>query len=312
MAEGDGSAPGVAAPTPSAAPPAAAPAPTSASGALAPPPPAGPLPGPDWAAGFEPEAQGFVQAKGWTQPGDMLKSYRALESVQGVPEDQLVKIPGNPDDPTAMGDFYAKLGRPAEAAAYDFGVQAPVAEGEVDITPDFRSWAHNSGLTQRQAKGIFDNYQAKAAEFEATQQEQRGLQAENDMAALRTQWGQGYDAKIQAGQRFVARFGLGEQLDQLESAMGTKGMLEFAARVGEAMGEHAGPTVDPTTQQGTQFGITPEHAKAKIIELKNDEAFQKRLFETGDPDAKTHWRMLHEAAFPGQVESPIVTATQRP
>ena len=256
---------------------------------------------------------GFVQNKGWASPEAAVESYRSLESLHGVPADQMIKIPGNPDDQKAWGEVYTKLGRPAEAKNYEFG-EVLMGEDGVDLSADFQGWAHNAGLSQRQAKGIFDQFQTKMGQIQGESDQAVGLQAESDLTSLRTQWGQGFDAKIQAGSRFAQRFGLdGDKLTQLESVLGTKGLLEFTAMLGEAIGEHAGPAFEPTSADtGMQFGITPAHAKAKIADLKVDKDFQKRLFVTGDKDAKEHWRMLHEAAFPGQVVAPIVSATQRP
>lgn len=324
MAEAGASTPGGAAPTTGVAPAApeagTAPAPIGTPGtpapdavtALAPPAPPPPAPAPEWTQGYAEDEVGFVQAKGWSNHSDMLRSYRALESLQGVSENQLIKIPGNPDDQKAWGDVYNKLGRPAEASAYEFG-DVVLPQSGVDLSPDFRAWAHNAGLTQRQAKGIFDSFQGRMTQLQTESQEQVALQTENDLASLRTLWGNAFDAKIQAGSRFAQRFGLDtEKLTQLEGVLGTRGLLEFTAMIGEAIGEHAGPPRDLVSEgQEGQFGITPAHAKAKISELKGDKDFQERLFQTGDKDAKEHWRLLHEAAYPGQVVSPIVSSTQR-
>ena len=259
--------------------------------------------------------QGFIQNKGWADPEAAVASYRSLESLQGVPESQLLKLPSHPDDTEAWDAVYSKLGRPAEAKGYELGSGISTADGQTDLTPEFQTWAHAANLTQQQAKSVFDSFQQRMGSLEAESDVAMKLEADQDIKALQTQWGHAYEQKIQAGKAFAHRFGLdGGKLTALESALGTKGLLEFTAMLGEAIGEHGGPPQDilAAGAEGQQFGLTPAHAKAKIEELKLDKEFQNKIFVTGDKAAKEHWRLLHEAAFPGQVEGPLVTTTARP
>lgn len=261
------------------------------------------------------DMQGFIQNKGWADPEAAVSSYRSLEALQGVPENQLLKLPSHPDDKEAWDAVYSKLGRPAEAGGYDFGPGIATADGQVDLTPEFQAWAHNANLSQQQAKSVFDAFQQRMGTLESESETAMKLEADQDIKDLHTQWGQAFDQKVQAGKAFAQRFNLDAgKLTALESALGTKGLLEFTAMLGEAIGEHGGPPQDilAAGAEGQQFGLTPAHAKAKIEELKLDKEFQNKIFVTGDKTAKEHWRMLHEAAFPGEVVAPIVSATQRP
>lgn len=254
-----------------------------------------------WTEGFDESALGLVRDRGWKNPGDAVQSYRNLEKLQGVPENQLVKLPGDPDDGEAWGPVYDKLGRPANGEAYDFGeYQAP--EGAVDLSPEYRAEAHKAGLNQGQARGLFDWYNTRVAEAVAEQEEQRGLQSEKDMLDLRKGWGKEYDANIEAGRRFAARAkqaGFDEDfIGRMENGgVGTKDLLRFTTWIGRATGEHLGPPREGDV--GGAFGTTPARARERIAELKADPAFMARYMGS-DKEAVEKMRTLYEAANAGQ------------
>src|SRR5690349_8033208 len=80
-----------------------------------------------WYSGFEsPELRGFVETKGWKDPGAAVESYRQLEKTIGVPAERLLKLPDKADAPE-WKEIRAKVGVGAPEKPEDYGI--PVPEG---------------------------------------------------------------------------------------------------------------------------------------------------------------------------------------
>src|SRR6185312_841401 len=75
-----------------------------------------------WLEGATPEQVGYIQNKGWTDPKQVLEGYQNLEKMRGVPADRLLTLPATDADDATKAAFYEKLGRPKEAAGYDFSL----------------------------------------------------------------------------------------------------------------------------------------------------------------------------------------------
>lgn len=214
------------------------------------------------------DLSGFVQNKGWSSPADALKSYVNLERLRGVPETELLRIPKE-GDAQAWDAFYGRL-RPGKAEEY--GVEG--------VDPELLSKVHEAGLSKQQVQRLAA-YLGERGKASAEQAEQaRAQQQEADVATLKREWGGEYDANVEAGKRAARALGWdGDTMDKLEGAMGTRFVLELAARIGRGLREDgfAG-------QQGPQggsaqpFGMTREAAGAKLAQMQADPAFQARLY----------------------------------
>jgi hypothetical protein len=252
---------------------------------------------PSWTEGLAEDAQGYVENKGWTGTDQMLDSYRNLEKAMGAPGESVLTLPKNAEDTEAWGAVYSKLGRPEDAAGYELASRE-VPEGGIDLTPDLASWAHEAGLSKTQAQSIYEKYNGRMEAASVEIQNQRQEQASADEAALRKDWGGAWEENIAAGTRFRQKFGLDDaKMDKLESALGLRGLLELSAEIGRGLGEHKGmPGED--NGAGTQFGMTPAAALAKINELMLDETFKSQYLDKGLPEAKARMNRLHALAHP--------------
>jgi hypothetical protein len=96
-----------------------------------PAPPAPPAPPPsdfDWAAnGFAGDDLGYVQNKGFKNPGDMHKAYRNLEGMLGDPT-SLIKLPKDRTPEAMRKDVWSKLG--ASDKVEDYQKAIPLPEGD--------------------------------------------------------------------------------------------------------------------------------------------------------------------------------------
>ena len=252
---------------------------------------------PAWTEGFAEDARGYVENKGWSGPDKMLESYRNLEKAMGAPAESVLTLPKNAEDKEAWGAVYSKLGRPEDAAGYELmGPEVP--EGGLDLTPDLANWAHEEGLSKTQAQGIFAKYNGRMAQ--ALQERENQLLEKNsaDKAALEKEWGSAWDENIAAGTRFRQKFGIDDAtMNKLEDALGFSGVLKLSAEIGRGLGEHQGMPEGDDSGAGSQFGMTPAAAKAKIAELGLDKDFMEQ-YRNGIGDAGPRMTRLHALAYP--------------
>jgi hypothetical protein len=115
-----------------------------------------------------------------------------------------------------------------------------------------------------------------------------------EMQQLQQEWGKDYDANIEAGRRAARQFGADEAiLSKMEGALGTKGMLQFFAKIGKGMGEDS--FVDGSG--GGKFGMSPEAARVRVSQLKSDPSWVSKYLG-GDADAKAEMERLMRAGYP--------------
>lgn len=245
-----------------------------------------------WWDGMPENLSGLVQTKGWKDPAAAVESYANLEKLVGT--DRLA-IPKDDADHANWDKVYNRLGRPDRPEGY--GLKAP--EG---ADPAFAKAAsevmHKAGLSAKQAQALAGWWGEQQAAALKGFTDQRAKAAETDMAALKAEWGQTYDAEIEGARRAARAYGLDEaKLTKIEDALGTAELLRLFAKIGKAQGEHA-----PADGAGSGgFGMTPAAAKAEIAALKVDAAFNAAYLDgshVGHKDAVARMERLHKAAFP--------------
>lgn len=250
-----------------------------------------PAPENNWMSGFDEDSTGYIQNKGWKEPGDVLNAYRQLESFRGVPEDQLLKLPQSFDDPDAWGDIYQKLGRPESGADYQLPEFNP-PEGVMDATDFFRDMAHKHGLSQRQAEGMYADWNAHVSESA----EQMSIDAQNEMESkvevemtgLKKDWGADYDKNIAIGQRAIQRFQVDQEtVEGIESALGPRKTLELFAQLGAGVGEDT----FISGSSAPSGHMTKEMASARITELRGNKDWSQRYLN-GDKAAVDEMQKL--------------------
>lgn len=242
---------------------------TPANGATAP-----------WYGQADEATSAYITNKGWDNPMKAIESYRNLEKFAGGSK-SLVELPPDDAPPEKVAEFYDRLGRPK--TPQDYGI-APPEGGDKALAEWFTKTAHDHGLSAKQAKGLFDQWQAmtgsRMQEMEAAQREA----SEQGIASLKKEWGQQYEAQITAGRRAASSLGYDEaKLTALEAKMGTAEMLSLFATLGSKMGEPAFASNGRSGDAGG-FGTSPAMAQQQLADLKLDKEFMGR-YMAGDKDA---------------------------
>jgi hypothetical protein len=285
------------------APPASPPAPPSLAGA---PPAAGGSPPPPPAASDAPWYETLPDAlkadPGVTRYGkfdDFVTAKLNLDKHFGVPEDQLVKLPGA-DDAAGRDALFARLGRPEKPDGYEL----PAAEGLPPLPSEIEARAretfHKLGLSKEQAQALWQlqNEIGLNAQTEAA----KALEVADAaaFASLKGDWGPQYDARIKAVQDYVSANAPKELLGFLDQS-GLATNPHLFRLVGDLVAKTSGPSSLPGAGaggglQGGSGRFTPQEARGEINRLIGDQAFQKRLNDAADPghaQAVAQWRDLN-------------------
>jgi hypothetical protein len=215
-----------------------------------------------WVDTLPDDVKEYVGGKGFKDPADVVNSYRNLEKLRGVPADRLLKLPEKTDDPAAMAEVYAKLGRPEAADKY---TRALGDDFNDDVFKGIAAKAHELGLSDKQFAGL----QEVTAGLAGQLQEQQDKASAEAFDAWKKQNGDGFNAAARA----MAQAGVNEeQLAGILSGDKTQ-LYSFLAKMGGMIGE--GQITQGAPGNGS-FNMTPAQAKMKVAELFGDKDFMDK------------------------------------
>lgn len=241
----------------------------------------------------------YVQGKGWKDAGAAVESYRNLEKLQGVPADQLIRLP-KPDDATGWEGVWNRLGRPSKPEDY----QLAVPEGaDPSFAKEFAGWLHANGIPKAAGQKIAQSLNERAMSLAKTQETEAATKLEADKASLKSKWGAAYDQNLALATKTGAEFGLKkETIDAIQKSGSYGEVMDFLASVGARFGEDAFVAPNSTPPSGFSGALTPGQAQAAIKAKFQDTDFMKR-FRDGDARARAEWNSLNAYAVgqaPGQ------------
>jgi len=245
-----------------------------------------------WYHGLNDELTGVVEAKQWGSLEDIVTSYHNLERLQGVPPEQLLKMPEKADDP-AWNDLWGKLGVPETAEEYKLAVP----EGDDgEFAKKASVWFKDANIPVEAARKIAEavNADNAARTVEAEEKYHAGIKADTEM--LQKDLGLAFEDKMNVAKGVYKAFELTkEQVDGMEAAMGYGPLMKFLINIGERMGE--ANFVAPGGGGPSDGVLTPMAAQAEIAKLKTDAEFTKKIGD-GNKDARDKLERLHMMAYP--------------
>jgi hypothetical protein len=157
---------------------------------------------------------------------------------------------------------------------------------------------HEAGLGAKQAQKLATWWNEQNAVAAKAQQEAAERQSAQDMEAVQKEWGGAYNERVETAKRGMRVFAIdGEAATKLENAMGTKAFMEFAYRLGSAVGEHGGAAGLEGNTVPSGGALTPAQAIAEIARLKADREWGKR-YAAGGATEKSRMEQLHKWAYP--------------
>jgi hypothetical protein len=246
-------------------------------------PAAQPAAEPSWLDGLSEGNRALAESRHWESADALATSYKNLESLRGVPENELIRIPKN-DDAEGWANLQARLGRPAEAKDYELNLGDAVQQ---DFTDWMKGTMHKNGMTSQQAEGFANEWR----EFT----EQRLTQVNADLEAkaeaegqeLERTWGAALEQNVNIAKQGAREFGLdGDMIDALEKAIGYKATMEFMYKVGTVASEAPFLTGEQGNSNPNFNQMTPAQAKQSWNDLQGDENFMKDLMTRDRPGHK--------------------------
>ena len=248
-------------------------------------------------AGLSEDIRGFVEMKGWKDPGAAVESYRNLEKLRGVPAERILSVPAKEDDAEAWASLYGRLGRPEKPE--DYGIEG--------VNPDLIAAAHKNGLSKRQVSELAKFLQESAGK-QKTESEAK-WEAESAAAdeALKREWGGEFETNLKAAAQLANRVRTGMGMDQaqwdefadkMQRAVGVSAAVKMFALLGRGMGEHKFVEGEG---KGEGFTMSPARAKAELAQLRSDPDHQKRKMSENKAtrmEAVAREMKLDEIAFP--------------
>lgn len=245
-----------------------------------------------WYSGFGDESlRGYLETKGFKDPSALAESYRNLEKLRGVPENELARIPKE-GDAEAWNAFYNRLGRPENAAGYEL----PIPDGDDGaFAKQAAEWMHEAGLTPAQAKMLAGkNNEFLAAQIKA-HQDQQAIESDRQMSELKTEWGQAYEQNTEIARRAAKQFGLtDEMLSGIEDAIGTKQLMVLFNNIGQGLGEHKAQGIGAGD---SSFKLSPAAAQERIKQLQGDPEWAKKYL-SGGANEQAEMQRLQQMAYP--------------
>ena len=176
------------------------------------------------------EQKSVLSKKGLKNPADAVKSYMELEKQASgkfsIPED---------GDAEALAKIYKKLGRPDDVAGYDLKDIADIDKSKID---DFKAVCLKNNLLPAQAAGLYNWYK----ENQNKMVEEFNKLAAKEIEEVREEWGADFDRNSEIMKRgFRAAELSKEQLESLETALGSKAFMQMGKRLGDLISEKGVP-----------------------------------------------------------------------
>jgi len=223
-----------------------------------------------WYDGAPEEVVGYIQNKKWDNPLKAVEGYRNLEKFQGVPPEQIIKLPKDMTEQGAMDEIYNRLGRPESADKYEIKLPegVPVDQGRIQAMAQV---AHASGLNPKQLNALAE----ADAQYQSAVMQEISKQQQVELDGLKKEWGNAFGEREELARRFVSK-NLPEGIDKqamltaIENAIGTANMLKMFANAGYGLKEHS----IPDASGDRPYGYTKEQAisdkKQMMDEIKGD------------------------------------------
>ena len=229
-----------------------------------------------WRSGIEnDEVRGFAESKNWGSAEEAIKSYKNLEAMRGVPEEELARLPKD-GDAEGLAKLMRRLGAPEEATGYEL----EGLEGE-DLEWTQKT-LHEYNIPQAAAKGLLAAQAERIAATKQAMEEAYLAQSEKDLITLKQEWGAAADHNIEAAKRAVQRLGVDEaEAMKLEQALGTTRFMKLFAEHGNATAE-AGFVDTDSVHSGKPFGMSPGATEEAVRQFNADPANQAQLMHN-DP-----------------------------
>lgn len=210
------------------------------------------------------DAKTWAETKGFKDPESLAVSSMNLEKLLGADRaGRTVVLPKDENDVEGRKAFLSKLGVPDTPDAYNL----PVPEGgNTDFAKTAADWFHKAGVPPQAARAVSEAWNGYVQKAMADEEAAALAQSQQELEAVKGEWGQKFDENSELARRYVKASGLtGEQLTAIEQALGTATFLKTFHKLGTQLGEAAFTSGDG---QGSGFNAASAQAKQQLHDLR--------------------------------------------
>lgn len=235
-----------------------------------------------WHSSFDAETVGYLKNRGLDTKTpeeavlDLSKAHREAQKFIGAPEDQLIRLPKDANDP-AWKNVWSRLGAAADAKGYDFS-DIKRADGS-DLDPKFsdslKAAAAARNLPVQMAKDVVRDLVKIQDETRAEEAAKSAQTLAQELDALQKNWGANFNVNKIVADNAAAKLGVTvEQIAALKTMVGGAKVMEMFRNIGTKIGEDSFVR-DPSGQ--SSGAMTVEQAQAKLTALKADKEWAGKL-----------------------------------
>ena len=162
-----------------------------------------------WRAALPTELREHEFVKGFTKPGDFVKSALEIKTGHDALKTKLegaIFKPGDKATDAERADFYKALGRPDKPEGYEISLPEglPFTQQDIDW---LRSTAHKRGFSKADTEAFAKDYFEKTKADIAAVDNQIKAKREEAVTALKKEWGAEYETKLDAAKITAKRIG---------------------------------------------------------------------------------------------------------
>jgi len=193
---------------------------------------------PTWREGLPEDLRDDPSLVKFENQEDVYRSYVNLQGLVGRKR----ALPADDAPKEDWDAFYGDLGRPETPESYELAKPSDIPKEyyREDLATDFRSWAHDAGLNQKQAGLIYSKYLEKS-----TAELKQGLVAietfkKDSEAELKKEWGESYQVNLDLANRVIRECGDDKVRSSLEAGdplWNNPNLARFLVKIGQSMSE---------------------------------------------------------------------------
>ena len=215
------------------------------------------------------------QEKIWDRVKTVQNAFKSLASAERMIGKDKIAIPNENSGQAEWDAFYRVAGRPEKPEEYGFKrpEEMPAEYWSDDRAKKFQDVFHKAGIGKKQADMIIEAYNADILEEIKSNSVNSELRQDELVAALKKEWGTGYDSKIHAGNVAIEQYSKGNE--EVKAGIISKfgndpDFIKFAAALGSKFVEK-GSVFTPT-----DGGVNVGQIQEEIAKLMNSDAFNNK------------------------------------
>lgn len=220
----------------------------------------------DWKSALPKELQDDPSIKLFNDVSALAKSYIHAQKLVGADK---IPVPSKHATDEDWKGVYKKLGLPEDVKEYALNFPESVSIDK-DFVEAFKTTAHQAGILPKQAQALADWFSKTNADAESRMATEFKSQQAKNIEALKTEWGEAFQPKLNKAQQVLREAGSPELLKYLEdTGLGNDtNLIRLLAGIGDKFLREGG---DINTGASSN-AMTPKDAQKEYAKVMADMA----------------------------------------